>query len=679
MRAVITGTDYIKDIDGSFKAIETNTNVGLSVDCKRYFDIDNFDNFVSENQINEIAIIYNDANLQMFKGHMELESVPVTYVTEIVDTDGRIPDPNAEGIISVTQLPDGKYEIVSDRTGLPTNFVSFLKQYYKEKDVIITSHKINETSITIPDVEDSPNKLIIRIAFDTTALIDDVYARDNWEFLKLMHDTDSTSIPKTYINDVELGFDSIGNTLRDNGNQPNYCIKKRITPADNNVYPKLLKVTSVEQLDLIKAELEVDEYLQEFIYNPSDLLNNKIKIYRSVDMVYGGELDVLNFWVMEHSAMMDIIDTPDYDDNNEIQIWDRNRYTTKFNSKTSDVAIKLSADTGTKILDTNNDIIFVENLTVGDLVKSVNVPGMINGTNTSATLNWVGDVTDIISNSTVTQSQLVSKTETDYFGLIIEFELENGSVFSDVPHAKIMIEAEISGSTVSVFRQYNDLNVGNTILVWDNLTNTIIKNDIVDIRYSYQKLKAYTLNVEEFDLFLTLEESDGNRYGLLTHNYNYDCIIWSCGYWGQYLPGTGAPTCGSGDFLNPCFVSTYCLRSYGLALPPSCQYFSWNGCAVSGNQALQYGYCNDQKPSDVSLKENVKFLYQTKDGLNVYEYEYNDYIKSEWKNKTGENLIGKWRGVMAQELLGTKWEMALTREYGDYYVIDYNKLPNINK
>jgi hypothetical protein len=641
MRAVITGTDYIKDIDGSFKAIETNTNVGLSVDVSRYIDMDSFSEFVSTNGFNEIVVIYNNTNLQLIPSHFELESKSLDYSSDMA-------------------------------------FVPLLKSFYSGSGVTITNQKLEESAITIPDIEDSEDKLIIRLAFDTTALIDDVYARDNWEFLKLMNDTDSTSIPKTYINDTELGFDSIGNVLRDNGPQPNYCIKKRITPADNNVYPKLLKVTSVEQLDSIKAGLEADEYLQEFIYNPSDLLNNKIKIYRGVDMVYGGELDVMNLWVVEHTNIMDVIDTPDYDDNNEIQIWDRNRYTTKFNAKTSDIAIKLSADEATKILDTNDDIIFIENLNVGDLVKSVNVPGMINGANTQATLNWVGDIEDIISNSTVTQSQLISKTETDYFGLIIEFELENGSVFSDVPHAKIMAETEISGSLVSMFKRYNDLNVGNTIMVWDNLTNTIIKNDIVDIRYSYQKLKAYTINVDEFDLFLTLEESEGNRYGLLTHNYNYDCKNYNCptSFRYYFLP-SDRPTC-YGSTLGPCFFGYSCLRVYSGSPTPTCFYSFYFSCINSGNPAVDFGFCNGQKPSDVSLKENVKFLYQTKEGLNVYEYEYNDYIKSEWKTKTGENLTGKWKGVMAQELLGTEWEMALTKEYGDYYVINYNKLPNIN-
>ena len=32
MRAVIIGTDFLKDTDGSFKALETNTNIQMDMD-----------------------------------------------------------------------------------------------------------------------------------------------------------------------------------------------------------------------------------------------------------------------------------------------------------------------------------------------------------------------------------------------------------------------------------------------------------------------------------------------------------------------------------------------------------------------------------------------------------------------------------------------------------------------
>ena len=57
MRAVLTGTDLLKDIDGSFKTIETNTNIQTAVDATIYFNVDEFNTFISESAINEIVLI----------------------------------------------------------------------------------------------------------------------------------------------------------------------------------------------------------------------------------------------------------------------------------------------------------------------------------------------------------------------------------------------------------------------------------------------------------------------------------------------------------------------------------------------------------------------------------------------------------------------------------------------
>ena len=222
MRAVIIGTDFLKDIDGSFKAIETNTNIGIDVAVNNYIDTTSFTNFVLDNSFTEIHLIYTAVNVS------------------ITDT----------------------IEVEADRL----NFLNFLKTSICEpNEITFVKHKLDENSLTIPFIEDGDNKLIIRISYDTTALLDDTYARDNWEFLKLMYDNSPNSIPKCYINDTEFGIDNIGETLRDNGNHPNYVIKKRITPTDNKIYPILHKLDTIEDLNNLKSSLELDEYIQEYI------------------------------------------------------------------------------------------------------------------------------------------------------------------------------------------------------------------------------------------------------------------------------------------------------------------------------------------------------------------------------------------------------------------------------
>lgn len=66
--------------------------------------------------------------------------------------------------------------------------------------------------------------------------------------------------------------------------------------------------------------------------------------------------------------------------------------------------------------------------------------------------------------------------------------------------------------------------------------------------------------------------------------------------------------------------------------------------------------------SDERLKENIKFI-NTESDINVYSYTYL------W-NKTKTFI-----GVLAQELIGTKYESALGQDSNGYYYVDYSQLP----
>lgn len=68
--------------------------------------------------------------------------------------------------------------------------------------------------------------------------------------------------------------------------------------------------------------------------------------------------------------------------------------------------------------------------------------------------------------------------------------------------------------------------------------------------------------------------------------------------------------------------------------------------------------------SDIRLKENIQHQGVV-NGLNVYTYNY------VWGNKLQ-------RGVMAQELLGTKYESAVSIHESGFYQVDYSQLPTLH-
>lgn len=635
MRAVIIGTDFMKDTDGTFKALETNTNVQLETQWSLNFDGSAFENFVLSNNFTEVVLISNQNNTSFESSYTinyeinELRSINKNY------TDNSIPT-----------------------TRFNFTFNQYLESFLSGSSIQLTIISTDTTSTTIPFVEDTDDKLIIRLSFDTTALIDDNYSRDNWGFLKLMFDTDNNSIPKCYINDEEFGIDNIGDTLRDNGNHPNYCIKKRVTPSDNKKYPILLKVSTIEELNVLKSNLEVDEYIQEYIFNTDDLFDGRLNTYRSIDLLYGSNLDILNLQVIEKSKNLPILSSADFDDNNQVQHWDRMRYLQKFHTFASEIAIELSATENTKILLPNGTTKLAINLQLGDEVKTLNIPNISDDDIMSNLDEWSTSYDSVINDYQLSSTFLNHESITsDYYGVLVTFNTEENTIFSDVGHAKIMVK---DGENVK-FEKYGSLKIGDEVFIYDTNISQLITTTITDVNFRFDKFTAYTLDFEEIDWFITMEETENqNRYGLITHNYTYDCRYWSVTYnsgpgycitWDTCLSGTRYSTC-AWDFSlgGPCSRTIY----VGGKAPASFTY-------SPGSADLNIlSFCNDQK-SDIQYKENVHLVGVSNSGLNVYKFNY-------------KNEEGLYQGVIAQELIGTTFENALSLNIDGLYEVDYNKI-----
>jgi hypothetical protein len=645
MRAVIIGTDFMKDIDGSFKAIETNTNIQLGVQFLLNFDSGSFESFIESNNFSKINLISNASQCVGFIDG----SVDYDYDSVLAYRSASLNEASSS-FVNTMKLDD------------------YLRNYCTGSNILFEKINTDINAVTIPFIEDNDETLTIRLAYDTTALIDDTYSRDNWEFLKLMYDTDNNSIPKCYINDSELGIDNIGTALRDNGNHPNYCVKKRVTPSDNKVYPKLHKINSVEELEALKSGLEIDEYIQEFIYNTEDLLDNRVKFYRSIDLLYGSDLDIINLNVIERTSLLEVLDNADFDDNNQVQYWDRLRYVPKYYNGVSDHAAILSADVNTRVIYQNNESVFVQNLSIGDTVKSLNFATIDqNESHTgSAFLEWSSSLDSLLTQYNVSSSALRGKTEIDFFGEIVTITTEQGSIFSDVEHAKIMV---LDGDSSTVrFQTYGRIKANDKLLVFDNSIDTLIVSSVTDINYKFEKLTAYSLDFEELDLFLTLEEGDSrNRYALVTHNYGYDCYYKqccdSCPYF--YSNQVYGFQCSSGATIFFNFGHSGNCYGYACVRQPNQGDGSINYCYCASDPAYAttqyyYGECNNQK-SDIHYKENLNLIGKSESGINIYQFNY-------------KNEEGLYQGVIAQELIETEFQDALTKGEDNLYLVDYDKI-----
>lgn len=631
MRAVIIGTDFMKDTDGTFKALETNTNIQLDTQWSLNYDGSAFENFILSNNFTEVVLISNQSNKLNHASHT---------VNEEIQQLRNITKNNLDN-----SLPFIKFNY---------NFDSYLESFLTENSIQFTKVTTDTTSTNIPFVEDSDSKLIIRLSYDTTALIDDYYTRDNWGFLKLMYDADNNSIPKCYINDTEFGIDSIGTILRDNGNHPNYCIKKRVTPSDNKIYPKLFKLSTLEQLNDLKSNLVVDEYIEEYIFNTDDLFEGRLNTYRSIDLVYGPNLDIINLQIVEKTKSLPVLDSADFDDTNQVQHWDRMRYLQKFYSSVSEIGIEASATDNTKILLPNGTTKLAKSLQLGDEVKTLNIPNIPDSDVMGSLDEWSTSYDSVINDYQLSSTFLAHEAITsDYYGILVTFNTEVNTIFSDLGHAKIMVK---DGENVR-FERYVSLKIGDKVLIYDTNISQLITTTITDVNFRFDKFTAYTLDFEEIDWFITMEETENqSRYGLITHNYDYDCRIIEA----YSLDGPAYfyfQYCNSGGlayiFLNDESVTIVCAKYfYGPG---------GSGVAVLGDGTFaDNGFCNSQK-SDIQYKENIHLVGVSNSGLNIYQYNY--------KNK--KEL---YQGVIAQELIGTNFENALSLNIDGLYEVDYNKI-----
>jgi hypothetical protein len=543
MKAVVIATDYVKDINGEFKVLEMNTNTAIMfTNANDYLDLDGLEQFVSDNGIINIEII-----------------TPKSSIGNSIDTE-HVEVTGSSNIQSVS---------------------SAIHSLFESSSVNVETHYTAVNSTTVPVIEDNDTTLVIRLSYDATALIDSVYCTDNFEFLKLMHDTDTNSIPKTFINHTELGFDSIGNIVGDNGGYPNYLIKERFPTTNYEQYPKVLKIANIEELTSIKSNLSSNELLQEYVINTSDTFEGKLKTYRVISLVYGSNLDILDLThPFVHTNACAIGDSADFDENGELQYWERVCYLQKYTNKTVESSFRYQFDDESKIIMPDGSISNVDTIQSGSVLKTLNFPDMpLDEADSGSVSSWTKSFTDLSNGMEVTTTTVVEYTSINKTLWLVNLELSNGAKFADISFGKAI--SKIGEQTEYRFNQFHQLTIGDSILLFNNETNSVEESIISNIQYSYEKINVYSVDVEPLDYILTTEEGVTiPKYAIFQHNpAPSSCQAVCCAGWSNIW---SYPQCVGLD-TGYCYSSgtnEWCLEN-GYGMPSGC-YGCVHACASCG-------------------------------------------------------------------------------------------------
>jgi hypothetical protein len=478
MKGVIIGSDLLER-NGDVKFLEINTNTTIYNRGADMLDYDSLFSVLAANGITEFHYIWTEAD-------------------------------------AFTPL----YE--------PYRFKQILEEKCLETNISFTEYAVPHGSITVPYIEDSTNRFILRQSYDTTALVDETYCADKFEFFSLMHT--SEYIPKTFFDTTEINFDTLDSVDYTSTSHPNALIKARYPNYDAVLYPELHILNTQEELDNIKSNLPTNYLLQEFVYSDDNLVEGVYSVIRSIDILYGPNLDVINMGGYRQSTIIPIskFENEFISGSTKLDQKSRYKYITK---RIDDVQHEYHTDEDSMIVDYTGSLQRADAMQLGTYIRSIDFVDF-NGNQAANfeegkldVLGWESNLQQ--SNQTLIQttSSLNHITSASVDTMFIRVTLTDGRTWVDSPACTYYIEE--SGSSATRFEILNKMYVGDKIVITDSNTSELTTLEISALEMEHAKMTVYALDFEPSDLFLV--DLGSGDFGVM---HNPCWCPWSyCGDW----------------------------------------------------------------------------------------------------------------------------------------------------
>lgn len=506
MRGTIIGSDYIFDGTDA-KVLEINTNTGIFNQGLQYIDINPFFDFLEANNITTLEFIYN--------------------------------------------------ETITPPTGVFNNgFNGLLASECDTRSITYVQHEVQSSAITIPSVTDADDKFILRHAYDVSAIVDSTYCADKLEFLELMSGSDA--LPKTYASSSDFLYDTLDTIDTSVTDAPNLIEKARYPNYDLALYPKLYGFTDSGDLASKKADITSDSFfIQEYIKDDNNIVDDRITVIRSLDIIHGANLDIIHLGSYRNSSVLPLSHDSstfrlnlgaDGLESSSLSSYTRFKYLNKYSGKQT---IQYHTDAESDILIPNNLTTNIENLEISSSVVAPRFQ-LVTGSEYSGEPNdeyqehngTLELTTSSISYETSSVTSIVSESVEDLF---VRVTLNDGTSFDDAPENEIY--TVISGSNeITRFEFVNKLLVGDKIVYFESGSSNHVAKEITSLDIVYKdNFYIYNVDIEPYDYFL-VDSKNGDGLFSIHHNAcNYCYTTWApCG---NYWCDNNCSTCYGGCFI----------------------------------------------------------------------------------------------------------------------------------
>ena len=474
----------------------------------------------------------------MYKPNGDL--IPIEINTNVGWDDLNIRIESNEESLNLTSL----LEFISDKGFTKIEYIGALPVFYnqlsKSVDIECNMHSVQK-SVTVPYIEDNDTTLIIRSAYDTTAIVDDEYCAKKVNFLNLIKNQSFGSEFAYRLDDGTL-VSSITN-IPDNAEHPNFILKTSGPHYNKSLYPKLFKVSTQYELNTILNEVTNEYFLMPYYYNPNKLYNNHIQVVRSLNLLFPPNLESLQIG-QYHKICFDTIDeTPEYDVNNFTYLGDRGRYLTTVQSdwipKLEDTDLVEMADgTFKTALD----------LQVGDEIKTIDIPNPNNENVADEDVNYEIDINQLIAGSTYSTNKVTAKRRFHRKTNIATIQFQDNTTWSDISESRYLIERE----GIIRFIRIGALKTGDIVLLIDTASDVLsfIQKIVNNVTKEFSIIEGWGITVEREHLFLTKsDESSTTSYVAIEHNGAGDYCFCG-GYYDPPCSSCGNGACGKGLQCN---------------------------------------------------------------------------------------------------------------------------------
>lgn len=457
MKSVLIGTDLLYDKEENLRVLEINSNIGIHTKSISLLNWDSFVFFLQEKNIKNVHLIYGYINI-------------------------------------VGEYRDGfqeKMKQVVNQIGL---------NYYEH---IITTPDV------VPHIIDNDETLIIRLSFDAKALIDKFYTADKIKFLNIIKEK-PYGCNYFYNSSLSLDFNYDGlNTLYKNESfVPNYIEKKRYPHNKMNLF----QFKNQEQLNYYKDNSTYQTYLQEFYFNNKNLIKNKMSVIRSVDMIFGDNLDVFHFGMYKTSGQIPFNIFPtEYNEDGSMKqksldmwfskshVWDNYNY---------------FLDNSSLILDQNGNKLGVNEIEPNILLKTIDFDWISEKNSSEFHIELHTGSYNNDKNSFLIDSNYVSSLIGRYIGgIFFKITLQNGLEWEDLVSSVVLVEE----NDKTYFKKIKNLNTNNNIVLYSNKENKIFTNKIEKIIPIFKQKQIYSLETNESDLYLPVVDNN-NEFSIIKYN-----------------------------------------------------------------------------------------------------------------------------------------------------------------